>query len=749
MAVVDPYAPCPCGSGQKFKWCCHKVEPLADRAKRLFDNGQIEAAIQVLDEGLRKEPDNAWLLTRKAMYQIRLRQIEPAKESLRRVLQKTPNHLGALSLLTRLVMMTEEPSEGVQLLQNALAAVPTEERSALGHLVNFVAANLAEANETASAIRHYILALALHAPEESTLRGLTALERNRSLSLWTKNHYDLVPAPEGLPEPLKAQFDQALEWADHGLLSAAAASFEVLSAEKGAALAADRNLGYCRLWLADRTAAIDAFRRVIKQLGETDDAVDLAGLCQVITPLEADDMVEEVQLIWPLRDRDRLLNTLRNDPTVEEGEAGPIDPTDESSPEVEQFGLLDRPKFEKTTDLRIEDIPRFVGRVFVGQEIAGIVAYDDGRLDGLAERFTTLAEGAIPPAHPKTKVLDTVARQALALSWQWRLPTELDAETQSRLEREQGAALIRDVWPKTPLAGLGGRTPEAAAKAGDATVALRATVLQLEVSAAPWRNDVDIASIRTRLGLKPEPEIDPSTVDVDSLHLSRLHLVPVDRLDDAKLAKLYWRTRRFAIDDVFEKAARRLVERPQIWEPENIRVFALFSELALLASVRDQPEEAFEWVRKGRQAEPATQRTAYAPMWDCVEVRIKARALPPEQWVPDLAVVLERYANNNDATQAIMLNLVEMGLIQLTPNPDRPGEVVVDSRGLQYLLAEYGPRVTTASGQLGVSAAKSGIWTPDAATAGGSSSGGIWTPGSAGASSSTPADKPRLIIPGQ
>ncbi len=52
MAAVDPYAPCPCGSGQKFKWCCQKVEPYAERSQRLFSNGQIDAAIEALDGAL-------------------------------------------------------------------------------------------------------------------------------------------------------------------------------------------------------------------------------------------------------------------------------------------------------------------------------------------------------------------------------------------------------------------------------------------------------------------------------------------------------------------------------------------------------------------------------------------------------------------------------------------------------------------------------------------------------------------------
>ena len=57
MAGIEPYAPCPCGSGQKFKWCCHKVEAHADRSQRLFESGQVDAAIEALDSGRRGGPD--------------------------------------------------------------------------------------------------------------------------------------------------------------------------------------------------------------------------------------------------------------------------------------------------------------------------------------------------------------------------------------------------------------------------------------------------------------------------------------------------------------------------------------------------------------------------------------------------------------------------------------------------------------------------------------------------------------------
>ena len=56
MAAVDPYSPCPCGSGQKFKWCCQKVEAYAERAQRLFENGQAEAALGRSTTGCARSP---------------------------------------------------------------------------------------------------------------------------------------------------------------------------------------------------------------------------------------------------------------------------------------------------------------------------------------------------------------------------------------------------------------------------------------------------------------------------------------------------------------------------------------------------------------------------------------------------------------------------------------------------------------------------------------------------------------------
>ncbi|MDR3632807.1 MAG: tetratricopeptide repeat protein [Isosphaeraceae bacterium] len=750
MAAVDPYAPCPCGSGQKFKWCCQKVEPFAERAQRLFEGGQVEAALSVVEEGLQKDPGNSWLLTRKALYQLRQHQHEEAKDTLRQVLAKQPQHVGAAMLLTRLELETEGPAAGAAQFQQVLTALPPNGRPATAPLARLVGTFLAEGGFALAALAHLKLASRLSPAEEATTSpAIRTVESSPTVSVWQKYDYPLSPAPSGLSADARQRFGQALQWAEEGLWSSAAAAFESLSADPASNPAADRNAGLCRLWIADNAGAAAALGRAINRMGETEDAVDLEGLRQQIAPPQADDLVEEVQLIWPLRDREALLNALNADPAVHEEETGPIDSedADANAPEVDQFGLLDRPTISSRPDLRADEIPRFVGHVHVGQDIVALETYDDGRLDALVDRFRALAGTAIAPAHPRTKVVDQVVRGTLVLSWEWLLPEGVDRETITRLNQEQGVKLIQDVWPQTPLPSLHGRTPLQAAAAGNAAVPLRAALCQLESSRESWRDKIDFPAIRARLGIRCEPEIDPETVEISQLHPARLGLVPVDRLNDERLAALYRRAQVLGLIDLLRRAAKLLAERPDAWERVGIPAVTIFSDLAITAAALGRNDEAFEWIRRGRQADAGPQRAANTPHWDLLELRLKARSVPPETWVPELAIALERYEGQPATAQLLLSTLLDLGLVELRPNPDRPDDVLLDTRVLQAVMAEYGPRVTTARGELGIAATRGGLWTPGAGAQGGG--GALWTPGSDAPAAPSQSGPSKLIIPGR
>ena len=197
MASVNPYMPCPCGSGQKFKWCCQKVESYAERAQRMVDSGQIEASLKPLEEGLARFPDNAWLLTRKAVVEAHLKRFEPAKATLRSLLEKNPGHVGGTILLTRLLLETEGPDASIAQFQQGLSAMPADRRRELAPLAQFLGVSLNRAGLPIASLKHLELAAQWAGDQDkdrSIARSIATQRAAPQTSVWEKNP---VSAPAG------------------------------------------------------------------------------------------------------------------------------------------------------------------------------------------------------------------------------------------------------------------------------------------------------------------------------------------------------------------------------------------------------------------------------------------------------------------------------------------------------------------------------------------------------------------------
>ncbi len=604
---------------------------------------------------------------------------------------------------------------------------------------------LARADFPAAAIKHLELAVQLAGPDPRRPPGpVETIKANPENSLWEKNPYVLWEAPDGVSPEYRESFDRAIRWANDGLWSSSASAFELLAAGSGAGAIADRNRGLCLLWLADDEGASATLKRYIQRSKPTTDAVELEALCQRIGKVPPRDLVEFVQLKWSVRNRERLLAALQSDLSVIQGESRPLDLADPESPDVDAFVLLDRSRSTAHEGLKREDIPSVLGDVLVGADAVYLETYDDGRLDRLSDRFTTLAGASIPPAHPKTRVIRKEPRDLLALSWRWQLPEGLGAEDQRRLEAEQFAHIVRDVWPKTPHPFLRWRTPLQTAKAGDAETSLRAAVLLLETGEGAPANALDWNEFRSSLGLKPEPALDPDTVDIDRTHIGRLGSIPADRLDDDRLIALYKRARQWGATVAVENAARRIAAQPSLLIKAEIETVVLYGDLARYAATRRDRELAELWLAQGQNVDPPLKRSAHAIAWKMLGLEIDMALLAPEDWVPKLAGILEQYCVNREATSAVFTRLLQLGLVQLRHDPEKPEQAILDTRILESLLAQYGPRVVGPAAEPGGAATRGQIWTPGAAAGPGS----VWTPGSASAPGPG-RQTAKLIVPGQ
>ncbi len=756
MAPIEPYAPCPCGSGEKYKWCCQKVEPVLQKTVRLVQSGQYDAAVESLDEGLKKHPGNALLLSNKAAVLIEREDLPGARTVLIDTLRVHPEHFSSHLYLVSLDAQLDGAAAGAARLQQALTAVAPGRRAAFARAAEGIGRLFLDAGKAAAAA-HLRLASRLD-PEDKEVRGpLRALMGSPNVPVIMKQDYPFKDAPERLDAARRARFDAALGWAREGLWNAASAAFDLLSAdathEADLAVACGVNAGLCRMYVGDDAGATACLRQAIARMGVTNEAVELEALCQTIDPGRRDDRVERIQWIWPLRAREKLLAALRADKSIVEYDPRPIDESDDHSPEVLEFCVLDRAAlpadaFLSRLDLNAADIPLVQGRFLVGLEIAVVEAFDDGRLDALGERFRTVAGDAIPPAHPKMKVVGRVNREQLALAWEWQSTAMIDLALDERLARDQRRRIDAEVWPNTPFRALKNRTPKKAALDGDAEVPLRAALLLRRDDCLTAEQFEKVEALRGKLNIPGEPALDPSTIDLAAVHLSRLIDIDTARLDDARLSLYEARARANVVRPALERALRALIERMPRDEPATLESRTRITLLINLLASRGDFDEAAEWLARGRAAETDTTRRFAAPHWEMTEIRLRTQTVEPEVWVPELALVLDRYRGDENAGAIILRHLVELGFVQPTANPENPSEVMLDTRILRMLLAEHGPRVTTAAGELGIAATRGGIWTPGSDTGGGGGAkGGIWTPGGSAASESP--ERSKLIIPGR
>lgn len=744
MALVDAYSPCPCGSGQKFKWCCQKAESHVDRALRLERNGQSEAALAVYNEAIAKFPDLALPRIRKAALLNALERRDEARECLDELLKKQPNHPGAANLNFRLLLTTGDIEGAIADVQDRLAKVEDESLGAAESMTAVMGMALLRLGRVPAALKHLELVEARSAEVDPLVESsLVSARANPSTSAWLKNPYKLAPAPESAGAEVRERFDAALGWAAKGLWDRASAVFDLLSADESVAPAADRNRGLCRLWLGDEPAAVHAIRRAISASPVSTDVVDLEALCQLIDESTGDDPVEAVELSWPIRDREGLLTALRADQRLIEDVD---DESDEEQPDPGViFLLLDRPQIEARDGLKAADLPLIVGGVAVGSETVTVNTRDDGRLNEVIDYFTAAAGQTIPPAHPRTKVIGSVSRGDLLFQEAPSLPLELTEAEARRLSTESMVEKIQSRWPETPMVYLDGKTPLEAAKSGAFEVPLRAALALFEERAQFWTSAPDWAALRDRLGVPAEPEPDPIDVDIDATHLGRLKLIDPKGLEDDRLTRLYERAHEWGLPSAVTTTAAEIAERRRLLERDGAPLVEVFSDLSLKAASDGDREAALNWITRGREVTPAARRDETAPMWDMLGIQAGMILDQPEAWVPALVAVMDRYESNQTATRFIMSRLVHLGLLQMVSDPERPGGMAVDPTPLYNLIARFGPRVQTVGG---AGASGGGIWTPGSETGSG---GGIWTPGSG--SGSSPAgdggEKPRLILPGQ
>ena len=166
---LDPYAPCPAGTGKKLKFCCADLTGELETIDRMIEGDQRLACVEHIEKLQMRYPGRPCLLTAQAILLIELGRHEEAKRVVESVLSAAPANPVALAQSALLSLEDVHLATAIETLQRSIANSPTPMPAAVVDVIAGVAEMLVALGQVPAALGHLLLVASLSANDERTL----------------------------------------------------------------------------------------------------------------------------------------------------------------------------------------------------------------------------------------------------------------------------------------------------------------------------------------------------------------------------------------------------------------------------------------------------------------------------------------------------------------------------------------------------------------------------------------------------
>lgn len=595
---TNPYDPCPCGSGKKFKWCCQPLYAELSRAETLLDNDQIEAALQVYDRLIREHPGHAILWVHKAEILVDLNRREEAEQALDKALEINPNLAPAYFLRGTFRAQEGEYAGALHLFREAARLGSPANRAFMHGVYYEICRCELMSRRPFAALAAFEIALR-YDPTNTQLRDYVqsffAPERS-TYPPCARQLPAYLPPPPTFDSPSKETWQNAIAMASEGRLADALRAFEQLAEDRSDEPATWFNLGLCRATLGQNSAALEAWDRYVATVPDDETAVKAWKLAEVLRyalGMNSESDWITYFALYEVLDPRELYRRINSDgrfllATVESNNAA--------------VGLiLDRPVARNAPIVASFELPKVLGRFqwvlpvnyFL---VAGLKreSFEQGRahLEDVAGPTLRLVEtGERTP-----EFSEVPADMVLFLA----VPG-LTEEQAARLREEVVHARFETEWLTRSLRSLGGVAPVDATGHPILRRKLMAAIDFLEETTEAYRaGSYDFDRLRHKLGLptrRPAQAPLQGPRDISALNAAELAALPVEELSESELTAAFQACRRLDAQELAGRFAEALAHRPPS-DPPTDR-FLPFQHLANLASEQGDFDQAREWLEAG------------------------------------------------------------------------------------------------------------------------------------------------------
>lgn len=711
--ALDPYSPCPGGTGKKVKFCCNDLLADLEKIQRMIEGDQRLACLKHIESLEKTHPGRACLLAMKSAVLGQLGRGEELVATIETFLEQHPNNPVALADSAMITVSREGPAAGVMQLQRAIEACTEQMPTQVFESIGGIARLLLSTGYPLAAKGHLLLQAALVPNDEQVVNALMQLNASTSLPVLFKEAPRFDPCPDNVP--WRDRFEAAMRQASRGLWQRASEELAALTHESPETPALWHNLAVLRGWLADSRGAVQALRRYAALDVSLDDAVEAEALAQLIDEDLEQPMIDVVEIEYPVEDIERLMLTLTSDRRANQI---PVDAQqhDEGPPPRAIFVLLDRPQPETGVDITLDAIPQALGYLSVyGKQTdrparLEYVVNRNEQFDSAKRTLEELAGDSIGPAG-KEEVLDQRSKVQDELSVNWRLPDDTPYDHRVDLIGEHRRKVILDRWPDLSLPVLDGKTPSAVASDPSYRVRLLAAILVLEMASQRQQQQFDFNELRRKLNQPEAGPISPAGLDLDAVPLVRLHRLKVAELSDDQLWRVYLRAAGARHTPALRVFAEELVSRPSLdGRMDKAEAYGILAD-----SVEDT-RETLKYLNLAR--DEAVKQGQSSASWDLAELTVRLARGEPEEFSRLLNHLSTEHINEPGVRQALMQVLASAGLI----GPD--GRL----RGMPAGAAPGGPMPVPTPTEAPAAEA-GGIWTPGEEAPGGEKKSGLWLPG--------------------
>lgn len=641
--ALDPYSPCPCGSGKKLKWCCQPILDDLQEAYALHGNQQHDLALEKLDALAKKHPQNPEVLGRKADILFDLGRFAEVEVTLDQAQEINPRYAyayylrGAIRheegkfdqalLLYRKAAELADPSDAVNLSQYYVSISQVEvilQRPLAGYAALEIAHRLLPSSQNITAFMEQTFG------EQSQFPDL----------LCQPQQLKTLPGTASRQE--KQAWDQAMAQGAKGQLTAAAQAFEQLAANHPDLPAVQYNLSLFRAWLGENKVAITALENYLNLETDEQAAIQAVPLLEALRMdrqfPELSDWTERAT-VYRIPDVQQFAEVLQNDPHLTDVNA-------DGGFVVAAF--LDRPLPPASDHLALFELPRIAAFMVLIGDRMNLMHMDAGQLQTLRLRL----EETLGP------LVQWVGDDERVISFPRLVDYLLDIRLPPGVPPERGAHLVKahlekqfeEVWPRRALKSLGGNTPLDAAAHPQLRRKVLGLIRFLEDVCNSFRSEFpyDFDRLRHKLGLPTLKTLAPAAEkrDLHAMSAAELSGLEAASLSDAELEQAYQAAKRLDANLIAARFAETLLARPAV--AGGADRYPMFQHLIQTALQEGEGIKAKEWLDAGLQYDCQNNEGRRRNDYELSRARMHLSLKEPQQAYEAFQQLTQRVPSNLD-----------------------------------------------------------------------------------------------------